>query len=228
MIGTLNLCPRSLLSLVSVPLLLLLLLAPCAQGNTEIINFMATLAESPDIVLPWTQLNITNREASLNITPVLNSTEVWPQSGIWLTLDLDDPNWSSYNKFTLRASWPASHPCDIYIRTFDPQHVASQLLRNRPLHPTRRKYAHIHVINTGIPTPSSIGEDMTWLRREPVPVTLILEPLLLGVVPQSVVPVITLLSGAVAMMIMIMPTAVGYYNTITIPFKQGLLRRKQE
>ncbi|KAF9444881.1 hypothetical protein P691DRAFT_777949 [Macrolepiota fuliginosa MF-IS2] len=221
-------CLRSLLSLISVPVFLLLLLVPRAQGNTEIVNFAATLAESPEIVLPWTQLNTTNREASLDITPVLNSTEVRPQSGIWLTLDLDDRGWCSYNKFTLRASWPASHPCDIYIKIFDPQHVASQLLHNRPLHPTRRKYAHIYVISTGVPTPSSTGEDMTWLRREPVPVTLILEPLLLGVVPQSVVPVIVLLSVAAAMMIMIMPTAMRYYNTIAAPFKQGILRNKRE
>ncbi|KAF9444888.1 hypothetical protein P691DRAFT_735836, partial [Macrolepiota fuliginosa MF-IS2] len=223
-----SLCLRSLLSLISVPVLLLLSLIPCAQGNTEIVNFAATVAESPEMVLPWTQLNTTNREASLSITPVLDPTEVWPRSGIWLTLDLDDPGWSSYNKFTLRASWPASHPCDIYIKIFDPQHVASQLLSNRPLHPTRRKYAHVYVINTGVPTPSSTGEDMTWLRREPVPVTLILEPLLLGVVPQSVVLVITLLSVAVAMVIMIIPTAVRYYDTIAAPFKQDLLRSKQE
>jgi len=31
--------------------------------------------------------------------------EVTAEVGVWVSLDLDA--WSSYNKFTLRASWPA-------------------------------------------------------------------------------------------------------------------------
>jgi hypothetical protein len=53
-------------------------------------------------------MDSSHNEIPLNITPVLDATEVSPGSGLWLTLKLDDPNWTSYKKFTLRLSWPAS------------------------------------------------------------------------------------------------------------------------
>lgn len=46
-------------------------------------------------------------EKKLKLEPVLDVAEVTAELGVWVSLDLDDPAWRSYNKFTLRASWPA-------------------------------------------------------------------------------------------------------------------------
>lgn len=69
---------------------------------------------------------------------------------------------------------------------------------------------------------------MTWLRREPVPITLILEPLLFGVVPQSVVPVILLLLAAIGVTLVMIPPVMRYYDSIAAPFKQEIVQNKRE
>ena len=48
-----------------------------------------------------------NAEKKLNLEPALDKAEVTIESGVWVSLDLDNPAWSWYGKFTLRASWPA-------------------------------------------------------------------------------------------------------------------------
>lgn len=178
---------------------------------------------------------------------MLDATEWMVNSGAWLTLDLDDPGWSSYHKFTLRASWSAAvslefsfqglfftqhntlqHPCDIHFKIFDPLHVASQLLRNRQLHPTRKKYVHVYAINTGVPTPSSTGKDMTWLRHEPVPITVVLEPLLLGVVPQSVVPVIFVLLAAIGVTLVLLPYVQSNFGHLVDKVQREITHAKRE
>ncbi|EKM81725.1 hypothetical protein AGABI1DRAFT_126087 [Agaricus bisporus var. burnettii JB137-S8] len=176
----------------------------------------------------WIQMDSSHNKIPLNITPVLDATEVSPDSGLWLTLKLDDPNWTSYTKFTLRVSWPPSHPCDFFLKITDPLYVAPQLLRNRPLHSTYRKYVHLYAINTGVPTPSPTGEDMTWLRREPVSITLVLEPLLLGVLPQSLVPVIIALLLVIVLALVLLPPVKRYFNEIAAPFIQEFDRVKQK
>lgn len=45
-----------------------------------------------------------NAEKKLNLEPALDKAEVTIESGVWVSLDLDNPAWSW---FTLRASWPA-------------------------------------------------------------------------------------------------------------------------
>lgn len=69
---------------------------------------------------------------------------------------------------------------------------------------------------------------MTWLRREPVPITLILEPLLFGFVPQSVVPVILVLLVAVSLALALLPHVVRYFDEIAAPFKQEIGHTKRE
>jgi hypothetical protein len=87
---------------------------------------------------------------------------------------------------------------------------------------------HIYAINTGVPTPSPTGEDMTWLRREPVPITLVLEPLLFGVLPQSLVPVIIALILVIVLALALLPPIVRYFDEIAAPFRQEFDRIKQE
>lgn len=69
---------------------------------------------------------------------------------------------------------------------------------------------------------------MTWLRLEPVPVTLILEPLLFGVIPQSVVPVIMMLLVGVGVALMIAPYLVRYLDSIVAPLNQEGTGGKRE
>ena len=45
-----------------------------------------------------------NAEKKLNLESALDKAEVTIESGVWVSLDLDNP---AYGKFTLRASWPA-------------------------------------------------------------------------------------------------------------------------
>ena len=55
-----------------------------------------------------------NAEKKLNLEPALDKAEVTIESGVWVSLDLDNPAWSWYGKFTLRASWPAYVSVKIY------------------------------------------------------------------------------------------------------------------
>ena len=48
----------------------------------------------------------------LNLEPALDKAEVTIESGVWVSLDLDNPAWSWYGKFT--ASWPAYVSVKIY------------------------------------------------------------------------------------------------------------------
>lgn len=52
-----------------------------------------------------------NAEKKLNLEPALDKAEVTIESGVWVSLDLDNPAWSW---FTLRASWPAYVSVKIY------------------------------------------------------------------------------------------------------------------
>ena len=51
------------------------------------------------------EMTPSDAEKKLNLEPALDVAEVTAEVGVWVSLDLDA--WSSYNKFTLRASWPA-------------------------------------------------------------------------------------------------------------------------
>ena len=64
----------------------------------------------------------------------------------------------------------------------------------------RRKFARIQLVNTGVLNPQSelakSGQDPMKLP-EPVQIIVRLEPLVFGVIPQSVIPTIFALAGAV-------------------------------
>jgi hypothetical protein len=55
---------------------------------------------------------------------------------------------------------------------------------------------------------------MTWLRREPVPIILVLEPLLLGAAPESVVPVICVLLVVITLALVLLPHVKRYYEPV--------------
>lgn len=123
----------------------------------------------------------------------------------------------------LNEPWTTfQHPCDIFLKIYDPLQVASQQLHNQPLHLTRKKYAHVYAISTGAPTPSLTGEDMTWLRREPIPLTLVLEPLLFGVLPQSVLPVVLVMLVAIGVALALLPYVLRYYDHILVDVRRTI------
>ena len=57
---------------------------------------------------------------------------------------------------------------------------------------------------------------MTWLRREPIPLTLVLEPLLFGVLPQSVLPVVLVMLVAIGVALALLPYVLRYHDHILV------------
>ncbi|EGN93767.1 hypothetical protein SERLA73DRAFT_172053 [Serpula lacrymans var. lacrymans S7.3] len=138
---------------------------------------------------------------------------------LWVTLQLDDEGWRYYSYFTLRLSWPASTPADFSIQIYSPESLLSRQSYTessrsltddhndttsiRSPHKssagsttTRQKYARIRLTDTGVLSPS------TYLSRsgglpppvgDPISFILILEPLYMGVLPASVLPVLLFL-----------------------------------
>ncbi|KAI0309542.1 hypothetical protein OF83DRAFT_1184093 [Amylostereum chailletii] len=110
---------------------------------------------------------------------------------LWTTLDLDDDDWTRYDRFTLRISWPASSPADFSMTLYTPTELATHF--SHPSTPsrvsssptTRRQYARIRVVHTGVRPPSQRD-----LASPPVPFILLLEPLYFVVLPASVAPVL--------------------------------------
>ncbi|RXW24578.1 hypothetical protein EST38_g1320 [Candolleomyces aberdarensis] len=146
---------------------------------------------------------------------------------LWIALEHDDENWLNYDKFTLRLSYSASvrvllssppsllylherkFPVKAYLKIFDASDIAPlprpgppRRFRNRRMNKyhVRRKFARIQLVNTGVLNPKSelaeSGQDPTTLPG-PVPIIVRLEPLMFGVIPQSVIPTIFALAGAV-------------------------------
>ncbi|KAI0370030.1 hypothetical protein BV20DRAFT_995650 [Pilatotrama ljubarskyi] len=179
------------------------------SGNTEIVNFDAS--PSTNILFPqtldWPVLNPTTPHKLLRVLPASVDTPITSvcepitagqcENEKWLSLDLDEQPWLPYSKFTLRISWPASHPAEFYIELHSPESLASVVpdandVQEDPpnLSSTRRKYARIRVIHQGVLTPSRSNQNRTV---KPVPFEVIVEPLYLGVIPASLVPTLVFL-----------------------------------
>ncbi|KAF8971799.1 hypothetical protein BDZ97DRAFT_1650826 [Flammula alnicola] len=110
---------------------------------------------------------------------------------LWIVLDLDEDEWNNFSKFTLRLSWPAYHPTDISIKIYDPASLAVFSKQPRSTQPqkTRRKYARIQLVHTGVvaETTGSVFKDDS---RYVVSIFAVLEPLYFGVLPKSVISVV--------------------------------------
>ncbi|TFY59394.1 hypothetical protein EVG20_g7808 [Dentipellis fragilis] len=140
------------------------------------------------------------------IAPKNTSHNAHCEHEIWLILDMDDARWSGYSKYTLRISWPASSPADFLIDLYTPSALASRL---HPIaHPklpssstlTRRQYARIRLVDTGVRPPSPQPHPVPH-----VPFIVRLEPLLLGFLPASVAPILAFLVPVVGAATMLLP-----------------------
>ncbi|KAA1471637.1 hypothetical protein DENSPDRAFT_859058 [Dentipellis sp. KUC8613] len=192
-----------------------------ALANTEIVNFAASLDE--DISIPeaasWPVLHDNARETRADVLPAPlgsspfevcetalgnTSLNVHCEHEIWLILDLDDARWSDFSKYTLRISWPASSPADFLIDLYTPSTLASRLYPTAHRSPsstqTRRQYARIRLIDTGVRPPSTQPHPVP-----PVPFIVRLEPLLLGVLPASVAPILAFLVSVIGAAVMLLP-----------------------
>ncbi|KAH9885441.1 hypothetical protein C8Q73DRAFT_795858 [Cubamyces lactineus] len=184
-------------------------------ANTEIVNFDASQAS--EVLLAetneWPVLSPLHAQVLLRVSPAPTDTPIAsvcePISGnipgdcpheTWLTVDLDASPWLSYSKFTLRVSWPAMHPADFFIDIYSPSQLAERFghSKDAPDHSaalTRKKFARIRVVHSGVFTPSPENVKRTV---EPVPFIVLVEPLYLGVLPASLVPTLTFLLAVVA------------------------------
>jgi len=132
----------------------------------------------------------------------------WCEGDLWLVLDFDAEEWSGHKSFTLRISWPASHPFDFQLEAYTPQGYALKAGHNvtlvpdlTPTHPeTRSMYARIRPVNIGVLAPwaqRAISLNQTLSRAlegyGKVEFITILEPLRLGGVPETLLPTIAFL-----------------------------------
>ncbi|KAI0066652.1 hypothetical protein BV25DRAFT_1820692 [Artomyces pyxidatus] len=233
---------RFLSSSILLSALCLCLQCIFAVANTEIVNFEVSFNE--DLFFPhtsnWTVFKPGAHEQPWTLLPaplhtlldavcekdvaterVLNCSHE-----LWLVLDLDDANWRTYSKFTLRISWPASSPVDFSIRLYTPSDYQTYLTgqpsrRTDPSHSsassvpqTRRRYVRVRAVDTGVRTPSHASDNTSSSTADQVSFIVIAEPLYFGVFPASVSPVLVWLAVIVGVASMIVPTVNRYLGRI--------------
>jgi hypothetical protein len=126
---------------------------------------------------------------------------------LWLVLDLDgdrkngyehsneDSAWKSYDRFTLRVSWPASYPVQVALSLYPViPSAAPSSAHTGTMSPRRVHLARIRLEQEGIPIPRREHRE-----GEGVPLVVLLEPLVLGVLPASVLPIVGTLLGVLLM-----------------------------
>ncbi|KAF8918148.1 hypothetical protein CPB85DRAFT_1282708 [Mucidula mucida] len=158
--------------------------------NTEIINFGVEDAVSS---LQRAQFPVELSAGANEIQSVilLNETVEGRDTGdLWLSLDTGG-SWDAYVRFTLRISWAASYPTDFSISLYNPPGALLE----------RVKYAHIQAVHSGGFTPP-VDRNLDPMR---VTFTVILEPLVLGVLPVSVQPVLVCLEVIVFGAVLVTP-----------------------
>ncbi|KAJ7201273.1 hypothetical protein GGX14DRAFT_656119 [Mycena pura] len=226
MIGGTKLCTTDMRCTAAAALAALV--APAVLANTEITNFAASLRPGalaprarewpvlrPRTTTHWVFLPAPLGTALADVCPHAPDTSDDPCAHErWFVLDLPD---AQDAKYTLRLSYPTSSPADFTIDIHDPLAAAAfsplppQSLPAIPA-PTRRKYARIRAISTGVRTPPSsfpypfLPVPNATQRAEPeqVPIVLALEPLLLGLLPASLAPLL----AAVAVLLLFLARVV--------------------
>lgn len=89
---------------------------------------------------------------------------------------------------------------------------------------TRRKYARIRLVDTGVRTPTRNPA----AKRAPVPFTVILEPLHFGVLPSSVVPTLLCLLPVVACAALMVAPINRYLERIAAKAREEISTAKDE
>jgi hypothetical protein len=92
---------------------------------------------------------------------------------------------------------------------------------------TRRKYARIRVVDTGVLTPTPGGLLSNTTTTRPVPFNLILEPLFLGILPASVVPVLLFSLPILLLAGLAIPRAIAYLERLADSARQEIKDRQK-
>ncbi|KAJ7597884.1 hypothetical protein C8J56DRAFT_771609 [Mycena floridula] len=179
-------------------------------GDTEIVNFDASTVGNLQFVasLDWPVISAEAPEIRLSFSPAHLNTpinEVCQSSKgsdtcpneLWVVLDVDQSNWTSYKKFTLRLSWAASFPSVFSLEVVNAEDAAALLSESQTstTSVSRIKYARIRAANAGV-RPGSIND--VDIEPVPVPFILTLEPLYFGFLPSSVLPILLFLLPLIA------------------------------
>ncbi|KAL1705458.1 hypothetical protein EV121DRAFT_203464 [Schizophyllum commune] len=164
------------------PWLFMLSFLHCVLANTEIVNF--SFKETHNATIPMTKplwLDPSVSERVLSIVPLRTSENMNTlddlsvgDSELWVELRAESEPWSAYDHFTVRISSPASAPADFYLAIFDPASAEA---------PRRTKLARVRARHIGV---SASYAAATAPKAAPFVITM--EPLLLGILPQSVLP----------------------------------------
>ncbi|KAL1723007.1 hypothetical protein EV715DRAFT_261253 [Schizophyllum commune] len=167
---------------VPPPWLFILFFLRCVLANTEIVNFSfneAHNATTPSTKPLW--LDPTTSERVLSIVPLRASENLNTlgelsvgDSELWVELRAENEPWSVYDHFTVRISSPASAPADFYLAIFD---SAS------PEAPPRTKLARVRARHIGVLASYAVNTEV-----KPAQFVISMEPLLLGVLPRSMLP----------------------------------------
>ncbi|KAI0696023.1 hypothetical protein C8T65DRAFT_583767 [Cerioporus squamosus] len=206
-----------------------------ARANTEIVNF--AVSTGPDAFLPqssaWPELLPHDSEKLVSVqpapvdTPIATMCEPVSAASLgkcpheqWVSIGLDDPAWMPYSKFTLRVSWPASHPADFFIDTYTPEGLAELVYGDRASDyitaadqdTRRRMLARIRLVSGGVLMPAALQKNATL---QSVPFIVTVEPLLLGVLPGSVIPTVAcILLVGLAARILVFPPVSRYLGSV--------------
>ncbi|KIM35632.1 hypothetical protein M413DRAFT_347306 [Hebeloma cylindrosporum] len=222
----------------------LLVFLNAVKGNTEIVNFQAqeVLAVDLDFTDAWPELNATSSSLQLNVTSarlgsmlpraICGTLDQWqlgnPQTcphEVWLSLSVDDEGWKHFDKFTLRLSWPAFHPTQITMDIYDPTSLGAFTTKGTSsntttMTKTRRRYARIQMVHTGVLTPGIVLDDNS---RYNVPFILTLEPLYFGVLPESVLPVVCAILCVILLGLPIAAKINGGLQTVVLEAKRDFI-----
>ncbi|KAG6817574.1 hypothetical protein H0H87_006951 [Tephrocybe sp. NHM501043] len=227
-------------------------LSLCALANTDIVNFHVSEASNyaTPFAKNWPIMNDTSWECINMVTPAPLGTpmeEVCTPSDnaaphpacpheIWLALDLTR-SWVKYSTFTLRISSSASTPTDFSIQIFDPKSLSThfglpvpsttlQESHSPPLVPktSRLRYARIRLVDVGVPTPPPASHPAPTEPTPPAQVVFIvaLEPIYLGFLPPSVVPVLGYIACACLLAWIIVPKIIGCIEGIAVEARKEL------
>ncbi|KIY66023.1 hypothetical protein CYLTODRAFT_491813 [Cylindrobasidium torrendii FP15055 ss-10] len=193
--------------------LILLYSAVLVVCNTEIVNFainsqFTALSTLPNN-LPTLRFGAEKHNFLLPPAPLGSSLDIDSGLGrLFVKLDCNDATWSTFEKFTLRISWPANYPSDFSIELFDSQEE-------------RAKIACITVIDAGILTPHPAVHISKYPL--PVPFDVILEPLYFGVVPKSVCPVAASLLFIIAVAAFLAPKVHGELEALALEARKDIM-----
>ncbi|WWC73819.1 uncharacterized protein I206_107791 [Kwoniella pini CBS 10737] len=190
-------------------LLLMITLIGIVLADTEIINFQLPLPlSSPTEVPSLNQLQYTTLNPSESIITTLNTSS----SSRTFFLNLND----DYSKWTIRVSWPGSSPTKIKISEPNSNSqitISSQSLSPKMNHTKLRQFLNRHISFNKTYSISNfeMKNDNDYFNTS---IEIILEPLIIGLIPQTTLPTIGLILISIIIVSFIIPHFIHFIEEI--------------